>query len=613
NYVIDYNLFYSGGSTLASDGGLYTDLAAWKSSAPSFNMNSLEGDPIFTSADDLHILGTIPNDVADNSLSIATDIDGDARPASGSTIADIGADEFTPKNVDIAVVQYLSPVSSCGDSITPIVVVVRNMGTDTITSFNITSTISGSLSANVNYTFTGSLASLEFDTIHVGDINTYGGGQVVDFMTYATLVNDEDGSNDTITQKSFFIPSAPVTEDQIEVCYDANQNAFLKAKQFPGTFYNWYANSTDTVPFASGDSINFSMGNQTTWYLGYASGIKDSLSSIGFTGTFGGQGIAFDIHAKANIQITGFGLNSGAPAGDTVSVTIYHIPDASYEDHAENFGSWVALDTVMFVSAGSGLESKVLLNNPIMIPIGSKNAIYLDYNCNWEFGNSLNKVKQSPFMTYEGGVGYWGSNLSSSTSNKIFDGVIYAENFVCSDTKTQVDLLLNPDTAIANMVAMVTQPDSIHVDASASQGHLVEWFFGDSGYTTGTTASYQYANGGTYNVMCVVTDTVCNTTDTAYYNAIVTIGITENELSQNFMVYPNPSENIFNISFEILNPRNITLEVVDGMGRVIVTESLGNSNSIQNHPIDLSNSEGGVYFIRLSTDDITAVKRVIKL
>ncbi|MCT4624213.1 MAG: hypothetical protein N4A46_11365, partial [Schleiferiaceae bacterium] len=77
NYVIDYNLFYSGGSTLASDGGLHTDLAAWKSSAPSFNMNSIEGDPIFTSVDDLHILGTLPNDVADNSLNIATDIDGD--------------------------------------------------------------------------------------------------------------------------------------------------------------------------------------------------------------------------------------------------------------------------------------------------------------------------------------------------------------------------------------------------------------------------------------------------------------------------------------------------------------------------------------------------------
>jgi hypothetical protein len=91
--VIDYNLYYSGGSDLIELGTtFYTDLASWQAADANLNINAVEGDPIFTSATDLHVLG-LPASDAGEPLSVATDIDGETRSL---TTPDIGADEYTP-------------------------------------------------------------------------------------------------------------------------------------------------------------------------------------------------------------------------------------------------------------------------------------------------------------------------------------------------------------------------------------------------------------------------------------------------------------------------------------------------------------------------------------
>ena len=97
--TMDYNVYYTGGSDLIRFGGttnIYADLLAFQAAAPTLNVNSLEGDPVFTSANNLHLIGSIANDVGDNSIGINVDIDGDSRPLSPSTTVDIGADEYNP-------------------------------------------------------------------------------------------------------------------------------------------------------------------------------------------------------------------------------------------------------------------------------------------------------------------------------------------------------------------------------------------------------------------------------------------------------------------------------------------------------------------------------------
>ncbi len=77
----------------------------------------------------------------------------------------------------------------------------------------------------------------------------------------------------------------------------------------------------------------------------------------------------------------------------------------------------------------------------------------------------------------------------------------------------------------------------------------------------------------------------------------------------NFVIYPNPSADIFNIKIGDIQPQS--LEVTDISGKNIISKKdFDNSgNEIQ---IDMSNVSKGVYFIKIATADKSVVKKIIK-
>src|SRR5690606_23033158 len=81
--VIDYNLYYT--KDTASDlikvgSATYADLSDWKAADATRNINSLEIDPVFASAVNIHIKSTSPAiDAGDNSVTVSEDIDGHLR------------------------------------------------------------------------------------------------------------------------------------------------------------------------------------------------------------------------------------------------------------------------------------------------------------------------------------------------------------------------------------------------------------------------------------------------------------------------------------------------------------------------------------------------------
>jgi hypothetical protein len=106
NSVIDYNAYDTTVSSNFAYYGTtaYTSLSAWQTAVPAMNASSLAGDIGLVGPNDFHGLGVLINDVGDNSVGVLVDIDGDVRPAAGSTVVDMGADEYTPVTEDIAIV-----------------------------------------------------------------------------------------------------------------------------------------------------------------------------------------------------------------------------------------------------------------------------------------------------------------------------------------------------------------------------------------------------------------------------------------------------------------------------------------------------------------------------
>ncbi len=82
--------------------------------------------------------------------------------------------------------------------------------------------------------------------------------------------------------------------------------------------------------------------------------------------------------------------------------------------------------------------------------------------------------------------------------------------------------------------------------------------------------------------------------------------ISENSINDDFEIYPNPTTavlNINNIEDRIIT--NITL--IDVSGKMVMnTRSLGNST------LNVQSLENGVYFIKIETEDGTALKRFVK-
>jgi len=77
----------------------------------------------------------------------------------------------------------------------------------------------------------------------------------------------------------------------------------------------------------------------------------------------------------------------------------------------------------------------------------------------------------------------------------------------------------------------------------------------------------------------------------------------DNELVDDFKTYPNPTQDILNLSTNLINPR---YTITDVMGRIL------KNGIIKSSIIDISEFKSGVYYISLFKDNITFVKTIIK-
>ncbi len=126
----DYNDLYRAGTNLGYWGGTNcTNITNWRTNSGQ-DAHSISVDPSFTSASDLHVSTLALNGAATPLPAVSDDIDG--QPRNGTT-PDIGADEFTPAPIDLAVTALVSPPSSgCYGTNMVVKYRIKNLGTDTL-------------------------------------------------------------------------------------------------------------------------------------------------------------------------------------------------------------------------------------------------------------------------------------------------------------------------------------------------------------------------------------------------------------------------------------------------------------------------------------------------
>ena len=121
------------------------------------------------------------------------------------------------------------------------------------------------------------------------------------------------------------------------------------------------------------------------------------------------------------------------------------------------------------------------------------------------------------------------------------------------------------------------------------------------------------ANPGNYFITYNVTDGSGNVADQIYRTVNVTDclkSITDNNLMNYVKVYPNPSNGMFNVKFDLPSSEDITITVMNSLGKTIKVIK-GNNVVTNNYIVELNAQSDGMYYVKIQTEKHNAVFPVI--
>ncbi|MBK7957502.1 MAG: hypothetical protein IPK03_04965 [Bacteroidetes bacterium] len=168
---VDSNIYYTTGATFGSNGTTYATFAAWKAAMPTRDLASIHSNPNFVSNTNLHLTGSSPAYTINTHPMIVDDIDN--LPRCGTSQA--GCDHLGGNN-DIGIASLIYPpngVASAGSQ--TIKVLLKNFGTNTVTSANVYYNINGT---EVKQAWTGSLGLCATDTVTFTTPYTFAPGAI---------------------------------------------------------------------------------------------------------------------------------------------------------------------------------------------------------------------------------------------------------------------------------------------------------------------------------------------------------------------------------------------------------------------------------------------------
>lgn len=85
--------------------------------------------------------------------------------------------------------------------------------------------------------------------------------------------------------------------------------------------------------------------------------------------------------------------------------------------------------------------------------------------------------------------------------------------------------------------------------------------------------------------------------------------IAENAMNTSVILYPNPVEDIVTINFSGITEKEVKMNVMDVMGKIVLTENVYPDNLQQLNIVDL---ESGIYFLNISSRTINYSQKFIK-
>lgn len=169
---------------------------------------------------------------------------------------------------------------------------------------------------------------------------------------------------------------------------------------------------------------------------------------------------------------------------------------------------------------------------------------------------------------------------------------------------------------------------TIWITNTTPSGYNQSWDMGDGHWIYGATGSYTYTNPGTYNVCLHIYSTANFCSDSKCVNlkafkmsSVYTVnivnpsplGINNAEKQEaSLSIYPSPAKGVANISYELKNNSDVTLEVYDIVGnKVAVVENLAKQAGAYQTQFNVQQLNAGIYLVKLNAEGHVSTTRIV--
>ena len=549
---------------------------------------------------------------------------------------------------DLSAIAFVQPATLCGDSNTPIQVVVQNLGANAQTGFDVVVDWTGSTTGTISTTYTGTLNWNEFDTIAVDTLNTFFGG-TFDLTAYTTLSGDQDINNDSVNSGAITIlpglnaPSVVGSTSQYAclgssadivaigggdtiVWYDAIGNVLTSGDTVSVTatsgidtlyataMYNSSPSceSSPVMVTLTPDTVAVDLGADTAYCSNEAFMVTLDAANAGSTYAWNTtettQTISVDTAGSYSVEVTSV---NGCIAADTLVVSENATPtvdlgaDTAYcSDEAfaltldaANAGStfsWNTTETTQTISVDTAGDYSVVVTN--VNGCSETDTLTVVENEAPSISVADAEFCEGESETLDAGSGFasyaWSSTETTQTivvdASGTYEVTVTDANGCTGEATSTV--VVNPLPVVDLGADTGVSPGQVIVLDAGNAGSTYNW---NTGETT-QTVDVEYADSPAEFSVVVTDANGCSAGDTIYVDQ--NTGIDE-LVNGSVKVYPNPTRSNATIAIDAVVSGELDVQMYSLTGQQIRNFKQDIYTGYQEVNVDMNNLESGVYFI----------------
>lgn len=211
------------------------------------------------------------------------------------------------------------------------------------------------------------------------------------------------------------------------------------------------------------------------------------------------------------------------------------------------------------------------------------------------------------------------SELEINITNEKLRAATFGRGIWESDLVVDTTTITYPNVAAEFTASSTTiyEGETIQfTDLSSGNPSIWQWTFNGATTTSSTqqNPSATYNTAGVYDVSLYTSNPGNNDTEikTAYITVLAdtSSSIPEPSRITDLIIFPNPTQGIFDINIVLTQAMNVNFIIYNALGDVVYNRSVENTKG-DVYPIDLLHCSKGIYYLKVNTDTESQVKKIV--